>query len=74
MIPALFAQTGVGSGDALIHLVISALIVIGVVVIGVIVIRWMGVTIPPQLIQIFWVVLAVVVGIIAIHYLWSMAW
>ncbi len=72
MIPALFAQAAAGYN--IVHLLIITLIVVAVVVIFLIGIRWMGVTIPPQLVQIFWVIVALIVCIVAIHIVVSMAW
>ncbi len=69
----MFAHVTAG-GYSLVHLVIVAIIVCGVVAVGVIVIRAMGLNIPAWVVQIFWVVVAVVVGILAIHVIVSMVW
>lgn len=49
--------------------VIIAIVIAAVIGIGVVVIRQMGVTLPAWLIQIFWILLAAFVGIVAIRFL-----
>ncbi len=51
------------------HLLIVALVVAGVIGIALVVARQAGITVPPWLVQVLWIVLAVVVGVVAIRFL-----
>jgi hypothetical protein len=53
---------------SLVHLITVIMIVAAVIGIAYIVARQAGITIPAFIVQIFWIVLAVVVGIVAIRY------
>jgi len=57
------------SGYDLIHWVLIAIVLAGIIGIALVVIRQAGVAIPGWVIQIFWIVLAVVVAVIAIRFL-----
>jgi len=60
-------------GYSLPEIVIGILIIVGVLVIGYLVLtKGMGITIPDWVRQVFWVVLAVFIGVIAIKILVSM--
>jgi len=59
-------------GYSLIQLAIFIIVVAGVVAIVVVILKQLGVTIPPWLIAILWIVLAVIVGIFAIKVIASM--
>lgn len=58
-----------GASASIIHWVILAVIVAGVVGIGLIALRQAGITIPPFIVQIGWIVLAVIVAILAIKFI-----
>jgi hypothetical protein len=64
---ALFAQAGMAASIA--HWIVILIVVGGIIGIGFIIIRQAGINIPPFVIQIFWIVLACVVGVIAIKFL-----
>jgi len=68
---SLLAQAAFG-GYSLIQLAIFIIVVAGVVAIVVVILKQLGVTIPPWLIAILWIVLAVIVGIFAIKVIASM--
>lgn len=53
----------------LVHWINIALILAGVIGIAYIVARQAGVVVPPFMIQIFWIVLAVAIGVAAISFL-----
>jgi hypothetical protein len=59
-------------GAGIIQLVIIAIIIAGVVGIAIVVARAAGVNVPPWAIQIFWIVIAVLVGVVAIKFLASL--
>jgi hypothetical protein len=52
----------------LVHLIIVIMVICAVIGIAYIVMRQAGVVIPGWIVQIFWICLAVVIGIIAIRY------
>lgn len=52
----------------LIHLIIVIMVVCAVIGIAYVVMRQAGVVIPGWVVQIFWIVVAVVIGVIAIRY------
>lgn len=60
------------AGSAIIYYIIVAIIVAGVIGIAFVVARQAGIVIPQFVITIFWIVLAVVVGVVAIKFLASM--
>jgi hypothetical protein len=64
MIPLLFAQA-----FALGYWAIVLIFVAAVVAICITIINWRGVTIPAPIVNILWIVLAAVVGILAIRFL-----
>ena len=57
---------------SIVEFIIAAIIVIAVIAVLFIYLRAQGVTLPPWIIQIFWVVVAAFVAIIAIRFLMSM--
>lgn len=54
--------------EGLVHLIIVIMVVAAVIGIAYIVARQAGIAIPAFIVQIFWIVLAVVIGIVAIRY------
>lgn len=66
-IPVLIAQ--VGAAASIVHYVIISIIIAGVIGIGFIVARQAGIVIPPFVIQILWIILAVVIGVMAISFI-----
>lgn len=50
----------------------ALVILIGVVAIAIVAIRAMGVTIPPFIVTILWILLAVIIGVAAIKFLITM--
>jgi hypothetical protein len=56
-----------GGGWTLGHLLIAVIAIVACVPIAAVVIRAMGVAIPPWLVTVFWIVLAAVIGIMAIR-------
>ena len=69
----LFAQGGPASWDIL-HIIIAIIIIAAAVGIMYVVLQVFGVSIPQWVVKIFWIVIAAVVGILAIKFLWSMSW
>ncbi len=53
----------------LIHWVLVAIVVAGIIGIALVVVRQAGIAIPGWVIQILWIVLAVVVAVVAIKFL-----
>lgn len=51
---------------------ILAIVVAGLIAIAVVVLKQLGVSFPPWVIQIFWIVLTVIVGVVALKILISM--
>ena len=73
MVPALFAQFARPLSWGLGELVIALIIFGAIVAIAYVILRHaMGVTIPQWLINVFWIVVAAAVGIIAIRFLLSL--
>lgn len=68
MIELLLAQAGV----SIINLVILVIVVAGIIGVAFVVIRAAGVNVPPWIVTIGWIVLAVVVGVVAIKFLASL--
>lgn len=66
LLSLLFSQIAV-SGGGIIRLIVIAIVVIAVIAIFWVFVRASGVAIPPWLVQIFWIVLAAVVAILAIY-------
>ncbi len=62
------------AGFSIVHWIIVIIIVAAVIGIMFVVLRQMGVQIPGFIVQIGWILLAAVVGIIAIKFLLSLAW
>jgi hypothetical protein len=56
------------------HYVILAIIVAGIVGIGLVAARAAGLTVPAFVVTIAWILLACVVGVVAIKFLLSMSW
>ena len=56
-------------GAVIVHWVIVALVIAGVVGIAYVVAQQAGISIPPFIVKIFWIVLAVVIGVVAITFL-----
>lgn len=71
MTALLLAQAG-AAGISIIQLIVIAIVVIAVIAIAYAVARHFGITIPPVLIFIFWVVVIAAVAIFAIKMLLSM--
>lgn len=72
-IPAAFLfAAGGAAGISIIQWLIIALVVAGCIGIVYVVVKQAGITIPPFIITIFWIVLAVLVGVLAIKFLWSL--
>lgn len=67
----LFAVGG-AAGMTIVQWLIIALIVAGCIGIAFVVMKQAGITVPPFIITIFWIVLAVFVGVIAIKFLVSL--
>lgn len=65
MIP--FVQ--VNTASVLVQWIVIAIVIAGVIGIALIVARQAGIAIPAWIFQIFWIVLACVVGIVAIRYI-----
>jgi hypothetical protein len=63
----LFAQ-GLDAG-ALVRWIVVILVLAGVIGIAYVVAQQAGIAIPPFLVRIFWIVVAVVVGVVAITFL-----
>lgn len=51
---------------------IAIIVICGIVAVVVLVTRQMGVTIPPFFVNILWIVLAVVIGVLAVRFLADM--
>ncbi len=62
------------AGFSIVHWIIVIIVIAAVIGIMFVVLRQMGVDIPPFIVTIFWIVVAAVVGIVAIKFLLSMAW
>lgn len=60
---------GADVGATIVHWVIIALVIAGVIGIAYVVAQQAGVAIPPFIVKIFWIVLAVVIGVVAISFL-----
>lgn len=65
--PVVFAQAGAAA--SVVHYIIIAMIVAGVIGIAFVVARQAGVVVPAFIIQILWILLAVVIGVMAISFL-----
>jgi len=59
-------------GGGIISWLILAIVVLGVIAIAWVVIKQLGITIPPFIIAILWIVLAVVIGVAAIKFIAGM--
>lgn len=70
MTALLLAQAGL-AGFGLIHWLIVALVVAGCIGIAFVVAKQAGINIPPFIITIGWIILAVVIGVVAIKFLAS---
>ncbi len=64
----ILAQYAAGGYD-LIHLVIVGIVIAGIVGIALVISRQAGIMIPGFVVTILWIVLAVVVGVVAIKFL-----
>jgi hypothetical protein len=70
MNPLLFAQAGaVGTIG---HWLIIAIVIAGIIGIALVVARYAGITVPPFIFTVMWIILAVVVGVVAIKFLMQM--
>lgn len=67
---SLLAQSALGSTVA--HWLVIAIIIAGCIGIAYVVAKAAGIPIPPWVITILWIVLAVVIGVVAIKFLASM--
>jgi hypothetical protein len=67
---ALLAQAM--GGYSMIQLGAIILVIAGVCAVVMVVLRQLGVTIPPFIVTILWIVLAVMIGILALYFLGSM--
>ena len=56
-----------GQVASLAHVIILVIIAAGIIGIGLICLRQFGISVPPFIVSIFWVVLAVVIGVLAIR-------
>jgi len=56
-------------GPIIVHWVVLILVIAGVIGIAYVVTKQAGITIPGFIVQIFWIVLAVVIGVVAITFL-----
>jgi uncharacterized protein (DUF983 family) len=59
----------VGGGYSLVQLIVFVIVLCGVIGIAAVVIRQTGVAIPAWIITVFWICVAVVVGVFAIRFL-----
>lgn len=62
----------IGSGS-IAYWVICAIVIAAVIAIGIVVTRQMGISIPPWIVSIFWIIVAAAVGIVAIRFLLQLA-
>jgi hypothetical protein len=71
---SLLAQVagGIAGGYTLAQILIMAIVVIAVIAIFVAFVRYSGITIPPIVVTVFWIVLGAVVCIWAIRFVMSM--
>jgi len=61
------------AGYTLVHWIVIVIIVAAVIGVMYVILGQMGVAIPPWLVKIFWILVAAVVGIVAIKFLLSLA-
>jgi hypothetical protein len=59
------------NAGGLVHLIIVIIVICAVIGIALIITRQAGITIPSWIIQILWIILAVVIGIVAIRFVAS---
>lgn len=64
----LLAQISIGS-LSIAQLAIAIVVIAGIVAIVFVCLRQMGVAVPPFIVTIFWIIVAVVVGVLAIKFL-----
>lgn len=65
--PFMIAQAGLA--PSIVHYVIVAIIIAGVIGIGFIVARQAGIVVPAFIVQILWIIAAVVIGVMAISFI-----
>lgn len=65
----LLAQLG---GYSIVQIAVFCIVVAGIIGVVYVITRQVGVQIPPWIITIFWILLAVVVGVFAVRFLASM--
>lgn len=65
--PFVIAQAGVAV--SVVHYIVIAMIIAGVIGIAFVVARQAGVVVPAFIVQILWIILAVVIGVMAISFL-----
>lgn len=65
--PFVIAQSGLA--PSIVHYVIIAIIIAGVIGIGFIVARQAGIVVPAFIVQILWIIMAVVIGVMAISFI-----
>ncbi len=61
------------AGYTLVHLIVMVIIIAAVVGVMYVILNKMGVAIPDWIVKIFWILVAAVVGIVAIKFLLSLA-
>jgi hypothetical protein len=59
------------AGYSLLQILMIVIAVAAAIAITVAAVRWMGLTIPPQAVMIFWIIVAAFVGIIALKFLFQ---
>ena len=62
----------IAGGYSLIQIAIFVIVIAGVIGIVLVITKQMGVSIPPFIITVLWIVLAVIIGIVAIKFIASM--
>jgi hypothetical protein len=68
----LIAQGAAGVATGIASWMIILIVVAGVIGVAIIIARAAGVSVPPYIIQIGWVVIAVCIGIVAIRFIMSL--
>lgn len=68
----LLAQSGYLSSMGILGWIIAIIILAGAVAILVVILNRFGIKVPDWIIQILWILFAVVVGVVAIRFLWTL--
>lgn len=57
------------AGYSIVHIALAIIVIAGIIGIVFVVTRQMGITIPPFIVNVLWIILAVVIGVVAVKFI-----